>query len=375
MCGNRRVVKGVKAEDLFANDDVNNERTRDLASSKGREIDEIPLCVRCVEEIVSDEANGEHLIPLALERVEQFDGGLSRRRWEMRHAESKTPVPNHSRHQNREGNCRTPSPIYVSLRNPLDGPTFRRSPTKPIPKWMQYLPSRRPGRQDSPEPRPVSIVDDHFTSSGSSILGVDSKIDNPPPPVPPHTVPLRSTPQTYAPAQMSRPFTFITEEPVQRPSSKLGPGRFSRNKHVHFDTFQPRDSESTDKAKSPLESSEYMEKYHYTAARKHKDEIGYGLDALPLTVSSPRRRDIGSNPEFSAAEGSLLKVKDQYSSTECRSNAATGREYGKEGYALYDEHASSSNLHTGGDGVFDFPAGKRRPLGFQDQLKKMFGFT
>lgn len=41
-----------------------------------------------------------------------------------------------------------PTTIYVSLRNPLNEPSFKPSPTKPIPRWMQLL---RQGNQQQNE--------------------------------------------------------------------------------------------------------------------------------------------------------------------------------------------------------------------------------
>lgn len=71
MCGDRRVAEGVKTEDLF----------RDDGANKAKEVDEIPMCAKCVAEVVGDgKGDEEHLIPMALDRVEQFDGGLSKRR-------------------------------------------------------------------------------------------------------------------------------------------------------------------------------------------------------------------------------------------------------------------------------------------------------
>ena len=44
------------------------------------------------------------------------------------------------------------NPIYVSITDPINGPSFRPSPTKPIPRWMALLPSQRSNR--SPERSP-----------------------------------------------------------------------------------------------------------------------------------------------------------------------------------------------------------------------------
>lgn len=36
-----------------------------------------------------------------------------------------------------------PAPIYVSITDPINGPSFRPSPTKPIPRWMNVHPNQK----------------------------------------------------------------------------------------------------------------------------------------------------------------------------------------------------------------------------------------
>ena len=59
--------------------------------------------------------------------------------------------------------CSVPldSTIYVSASDPLGQSAFKPSPTKPLPRWMALLPSRRPDAMPWDE-RPASLLDDYF---------------------------------------------------------------------------------------------------------------------------------------------------------------------------------------------------------------------
>lgn len=436
VCGDRRVVEGVTVEELF--------KEEEGANNKAKEVDEIPLCAKCVAEVVignDGRVDEEHLVPMALDRVEQFDGGLSRRRWEARHAGPATCGADRVVRQDtgEGGGARAPSPIYVSMHDPLGQPAFRRSPTKPIPSWMQYLPNQRSEKPAEIEPRPVSVLDDYFSPSESSVVDSDD-VEELPPPVPPHKVsPVRPTPPTYTPVKMSRPFTLIAEEPVQRPSSsKLIPsgGRLTPGKHVRFNNGGGNHGPTTDstamltattaKAKSPSESSEFLEKYqqqqHYPAATSNKSTVDLPSGTLGRAASSSispapwlRPPSGGThNPGSSsstATDTSLLKWKpttatatttmDLPCSAEQHSiGGATGQKIQQqkkqqESQSSHREqtyascHGGGGFYTGGGDGVSDFGAGvggggggcagkqqqQRRPATFQDQLKKMFGFV
>ncbi|KUI65345.1 hypothetical protein VM1G_00761 [Cytospora mali] len=329
-----------------------------VGESKGREVDEVPLCGKCVEEMARDEAEGGQLVSMALGRIDRFDGGLSRRRWEagmgripsrrtalegddiqdagpgMRSSEvpTRTFDGRAQRGSNPQARRFSPrdetntasstrpletqepdgryasSPVYVSMHDPIGQPAFRPSKTKPIPKWMQYLPSQRHGASDCVD-RPPSVLDDYFSPPEASTIGPDSDtdpeaIDSPlPPPVPPHTVPVRSAVPTirkipptppeipntptrsnicsrsdpnsaaptaarrgpaFSPVHMSRPFTLIAEEPVQRPSSKLGAGRLPPSRHVRFISPPQASSSSVasdHRSERPSGSSEFLERH------------------------------------------------------------------------------------------------------------------
>lgn len=408
MCGDKRVVEGVKVEELFGSDDAQDgsaeTESGSLGRFKGREVDDIPLCAKCVKEISRDKLDDEHLIPMALGRVDRFDGGLSRRRWEARQTADPpaTAVPSHPLEDTTDDIARPHSPIYVSIRNPMGGPSFKASATKPIPKWMQYLPSQRHPAQDQSEPRPASILDSHFSPGGSGTVGSEEDVEadsQAPPPVPPHSVPVsppvpphtmpirpRSTVPTYTPVQMSRPFTLITEEPVQRPSStrtaggRATPGkqvRFTNIPNAHGPTIESR--EAGDRAKRPSESAEYLERYHVRSpvdTRSSTVHIPSNLDGRAAGSLSPfRGRHVtphyGSTymPSYgsmSAASAASCIREESGSSARTADHA----HHGRGGYEAYSQSPGSSV--QGGEGSAD---GRRRPTTFQDQLKRVFGFN
>lgn len=391
MCGDRRLVEGIMLEQIFDE--------QDAPGTGGKEVEEVPLCANCVEEVGWNRyVDEEHLIPMALERVERFDGGLSRRRWEARQQREPPLASGSSRppQQEFEDPRRTPSPIYVSARDPLGEPSFRRSSTKPIPKWMRYLPSQMQATRDSLEPRPASVLDSYFTAADSENEPGES---SPPPPVSSHTVPVRQTQQTYAPVQMSRPFTFITEEPVQRPSSTT-----VANKHVRFtpSTLSPQQTTCNDRDEIPSESSEFLDRYHVRTAAAGRGTtsstriVPSYYDDHHARAVSPFLKRFETDMALSRAEGVLhgLDVKDEDGSCPraeqrhprqarsalelaSRYGVAQCRKDGEKGHSIHHEYSHSpvSHLHGDVDGVLDSALAKRRPLTFQDQLKRVFGFA
>lgn len=414
---------------------------------KGREIDQIPLCAPCVEEVSRENASDDHLIPMALRRIDRFDGGLSRRRWEESTRQSAGEDRTHGtpsstdphprlEHQirtfesstdsKRQNVFRAPSPIYVSMHDPLGEPAFRRSETKPIPKWMQYLPSKRSDEWERIE-RPSSVLDNYFSPPDSSVAGSDMesgiRASSPPPPVPAHTIPVRSataqaseprptspedlentkhsfSPPRSSPAfvpepatsepvfkavQMSRPFTFIDEKPGQRPSSRFQPGRLSPSRHVRFisppkTTSSPTiSSDSILHAKSSSESSEYLDRHVPLDGQGRSPMLlPSSLRAGTLPVATPVVKRYAGGAAGTSAKSVLRSLGDQ----SCSSHLARGSTdvegvgSGKM-HKTHHEHAAQSKHHGGGDGAGD-SCGDRRPgrvITFQDQLKRVFGFS
>ncbi|ELR06722.1 hypothetical protein GMDG_00339 [Pseudogymnoascus destructans 20631-21] len=45
------------------------------------------------------------------------------------------------------GSPASPPPVYITITDPINGPSFQPSPTKPIPRWMRQLPNGREREQ------------------------------------------------------------------------------------------------------------------------------------------------------------------------------------------------------------------------------------
>lgn len=434
-------------EELFEDDSSGEPgQSTELGRSKGREIDQTPLCGPCVEEISREMTKDDHLIPMALHRIDRYDGGMSRRRWEEANRRSshedhahETPssLSSHSEPEyqkstsgtstgsERQHVARTPSPIYVSMRDPVGEPAFRRSRTKPIPKWMQYLPNKKSDEWDCNE-RPSSVLDDFFSNPDSSVAESDNQSGVPssasPPPVPAHINPVRSTTpkeneeqststeeiaipkrsigpprpslavseptrsaSAFKTVQMSRPFTFIDEKPGQRPSSRFNPGRLSPNRHVHFISPPTTTSSPTipsgpiSHSKSPSESSEFLD--------RHVPQVGQGRPSmlLPsslqdgnLSVATPFVKRYAGGAAGSSAKTILRSLGDHSCSVDvARGSTDVERADPGKAHARNREFVAQSKLHGGGDGAVDYGADRRpgRVITFQDQLKRVFGFS
>jgi hypothetical protein len=91
MCSSKRICVGTSVEELFKNDGANDRespdtvRDRDLYTGKNsaREIETPPLCAICVVEVEADGLEETMVMERSLQRMDQRDGGLSRRRWEL----------------------------------------------------------------------------------------------------------------------------------------------------------------------------------------------------------------------------------------------------------------------------------------------------
>lgn len=334
---------------------------------KGREIDEIPLCAKCAEETEAEAMDEDRVVPLALKRIDRYDGGLCRRRWEATHALNEnpewTPIPRDDtsgsvetlrQSQGSQSKASSHGPIYVSIDDPIGKPAFRPSRTKPIPAWMQLLPSQRQSKDY--KSRPISVLDKYFNRQPQSPNSVETQSEGLSPsaptersPSPPrqaeeqsHTpeltgLPLPSAgPETgTARFQMSRPFTLISDEPVRRPSSRLT----HHPKAVHFlPSEESSVGSALEKVKSPEESTEFLKTYH-----PHR---GNYSNVVPSSIAG--RLSSG---------GGKAHVKGMGTSLE----ATLSRNL--------SQKSSDASLATNATA----DSGKRR-TGVQDQLKRLFGF-
>lgn len=339
--------------------------------------------------------------------------------------EHQTSTFGHSATSDMQNAFRTPSPIYVSMHDPVGEPAFRRSRTKPIPKWMQYLPNKKSDEWGWNE-RPSSVLDDFFSPPDSSVAESDTESgirrSPSPPPVPEHIIPIRlATPQLKekqstdtgelaipkrsisplqsstvasepirsAPAfkavQMSRPFTFIDEKPGQRPSSRLQAGRISPSRHVRFisppkTTSSPTiSSGSTVHAKSPSESSEFLDRHASQAS------LGRSSILLPSSlrggnspVTTPFVKRYAGGAAGPSASTVLRSLGDQACSVDLAGGSTDVEMVGPgNAHTKHHEYASQRKPHGGGDGAVDSGENRRpgRGVTFQDQLKRVFGFS
>lgn len=434
-------------EELFEDDSSGEPgQSTELGRSKGREIDQTPLCGPCVEEISRETTKDDHLIPMALRRIDRYDGGMSRRRWEETNRrsthedhghETLSSLSSHSEPENQTSNfgnlagserqhiARTPSPIYVSMHDPVGEPAFRRSRTKPIPKWMQYLPNKNSDDSGCNE-RPSSVLDDFFSPPDSSVAESDMessiRSSPSPPPVPAHIIPARSEtpketeeqststeevaipkrstspprssstvsePTRSSPAfitvQMSRPLTFIDEKPGQRPSSRFQSGGLSSSRHVRFisppkTTSSPSmPSGSVSQSKSPSESSESLDRQVPNVCQGRSSILlPSGIQAGKSPVATPFVKRYGGGAAGSSTKTILRSLGDHSCPVDlARGSTDVERAEPGKAHARNRVILAQSKLHGGEDGAVDYGVDRRpgRVITFQDQLKRVFGFS
>ncbi|KFY79483.1 hypothetical protein V499_01543 [Pseudogymnoascus sp. VKM F-103] len=134
-----------------------------LAVGDGRlELDVVPVCGDCEE---GNEGVGRE--------IDRRDGGLGKARWERliepKHgsvsnetlsgvAQTQVEVEAESRaktgaaaesisYNGEHESPASPPPVYITITDPINGPSFKPSPTKPIPRWMKQLPNGREREQ------------------------------------------------------------------------------------------------------------------------------------------------------------------------------------------------------------------------------------
>lgn len=140
------------------------------------------------------------------------------------------------------------STIYISMSDPLGNPAFKPSPTKPIPRWMQYLPEHReiyrpqetydPSRRSTSAATSLQSNAKSRASSGmSSRVVYPSKSANTPPTLTPRSSSKTPSNSISSPAggdlpdpacapldirpSRQQPVSWVSHEPLKRPSSRL----------------------------------------------------------------------------------------------------------------------------------------------------------
>ncbi|KAI5465481.1 hypothetical protein BGZ63DRAFT_399942 [Mariannaea sp. PMI_226] len=312
LCGGRSLCRGVPTHELFRNE----ERKREGGSaSGGREVLEAPLCAACVVEMEMDGVREENmLVQRGLRRMDKVDGGLTRARWEAKrgaaHAHARRPLKvttklivleshagtDNDNYQPDSRECpikggdgagselsdtitehQAPDApfetiIWVDIFDPINNPSFKPAPLKPIPMFMQQGSAPTLGGQHrrsavdvdsqpsstlqdrvsticatdsisqaTAELAARSIVPCHVKQNTSSSQYLSPQTASPRRPMSPNYGPLsQSSSKEWVddvgplPLEPKRqPFAVIREEPLKRPSSRLAP-RAMRGAEITF---------------------------------------------------------------------------------------------------------------------------------------------
>lgn len=144
-----------------------------LGRKRGWEIDQVPLCKGCLDEVEGKAGKGpgkgneekdmeKEVVRRGLERIDKVEGGLTRRRWEMREGERKSEMEREKKKIEHPGKgdllptrrgavddrsltrdemvlssgSDKAETIYVNIFDPVGREAFRPSLMKSIPKWM-----------------------------------------------------------------------------------------------------------------------------------------------------------------------------------------------------------------------------------------------
>lgn len=81
LCGSKLIYRGPRVQELFERGDG--------GTGRGREVKEAPLCAICVVEAEIDGVSEEGIVKRGLRRVEKLDGGVTRKRWEVKSNEER----------------------------------------------------------------------------------------------------------------------------------------------------------------------------------------------------------------------------------------------------------------------------------------------
>ncbi|KAF4978569.1 hypothetical protein FZEAL_5073 [Fusarium zealandicum] len=275
LCGSRAICRGVPVQALFWEEDDTGVRG---IGCGGREVTEAPLCAACVVEAEVEGVREERVIvQRGLRRVERVDGGLTTRRWEVKDGEKRgtkviksSPAWASSHRSGGDGiggdGLRTNNKatgfvdssetvIWVNIFDPINGPSFKPSPLKPIPLFMYRPPD------PTTEPQQHSVANDVYLQAppllrkpasapctacapASSARGTDTGTQSrcqhtasapssrSPTPTRGHDIrpspaPLQEYNGDMGPLDLGhkKAFALVKEEPLKRPSSRLAPRR------------------------------------------------------------------------------------------------------------------------------------------------------
>ncbi|KAI8678830.1 hypothetical protein NCS55_00605500 [Fusarium keratoplasticum] len=347
----------VCGELIFRGDECDEETAEEGVKGSGcggREVTEAPLCAACVVEAEVDDVREESVVvKRGLRRVERVDGGLTRRRWEAKGDEKnsahQTPAGEASQKTGRDGadsegnkannmsiNLADPSEsvIWVDIFDPINGPSFKPSPLKPIPLFMQRAPNHAVKLQ-SQQPSALDIylqTPPHLRKPASAPSSVY-------PPVSPAKSPELASKDAsqlaaslpVAPASRSptpsrkQAFTLVKEEPLKRPSSRLAsPRRRSDINSSGYCTPPEYPDQvmrtpyplplSTIRAASPLPSQLTSHMQRITHAAPQSSEYLERYQPLTAPVRTTEGRRLRRIPASLSEEGSVRGRSEQRSS-------------------------------------------------------------
>ncbi|KAF4967189.1 hypothetical protein FSARC_5222 [Fusarium sarcochroum] len=357
LYGSRAIYHGVPVQDLFLDEEVEDRRREGCG---GKEVTEVPLCAACAVEVEVDGVKEESVVVnRGLRRIEKVDGGLTRKRWEAKNSEkdSKSSTWQPSINNTGDGvagdeatannilsNFRdaSRSVIWVDIFDPINGPSFKPSPLKPIPLFMQRPPSpiREPQRTlsaiDTYLQAPPTLRKPH--SAPGSVCPPESLakstgpehhiVRQPSPPLFVSTPPQSSirsrghdtqqpvvSPQDYVgdngrlDVRHKQAVSWIKEEPLKRPSSRLAASRRRSDANSSAYRTPPEYPDqvlrtayplhlSTVRAASPLpsqltshlqrtapQSSEYLDRYQPATTRPAQNQEVRRLRRVAASLS------------------------------------------------------------------------------------------
>ncbi|OBT90258.1 hypothetical protein VE02_01231 [Pseudogymnoascus sp. 03VT05] len=133
------------------------------------ELDVVPVCGGC-EEGGSEGGEGGEWVRREIHRR---DGGLGEARWERLVKSNAEPTS----HNEEPEPPVSPPPVYITITDPINRPSFQPSPTKPIPRWMRQFPN---GREREQVHLP-SAISSAATESEVDILPIENARDLHPP--------------------------------------------------------------------------------------------------------------------------------------------------------------------------------------------------
>ncbi|KAF4999418.1 hypothetical protein FGRMN_2440 [Fusarium graminum] len=268
LYGSRAICQGVRVQDLFPEEGLEGQRGDGCG---GKEVTRVPLCAAYVVEVEVDGVADESVVvKRGLRRVEKVDGGLTRKRWEAKtidkdskshstwQSSTHNPGGGSANHETIVNNTPTKSRdtsqsvIWVDIFDPIDGPSFKPSPLKPIPLFMQcppspgHSPQRRLTANETYFQAPPSLRKPH--SAPCSICPSEPPTDDIPTDhqstyhhLP--SIPHNPTPRSHFPSRGQKPqqnyiaddrrsevrhkqaVSWVKEEPLKRPSSRLAASR------------------------------------------------------------------------------------------------------------------------------------------------------